>query len=138
MQRKFLDEIEEKPKPWGREVWFALTPSYAGKILEIKKGHRFSLQYHENKFETQLLIQGKIKFSYGKVGKKLTTVTLKAGEKVDIPPKTVHRAEALEDSVIFEVSTPELDDVVKIEDDYGRKGRGNDEKLDAKLSKSKK
>ena len=132
-----METIEIKPKPWGREIWFAWTPAYAGKILEIKKGHRFSLQYHEKKIETQLIIEGKVKFTYGKNPKKLTEVVLHAGEKVDIPAGMLHRAEALVKTIIFEVSSPELDDVVKLADDYGRVGKGNDEKLDLKLAKKK-
>lgn len=135
MLKNFLREIIIKPKPWGREIWFAWTAAYAGKILEIEKGHRFSLQYHEKKYETQLIIEGKVKFTYGTNPKKLTEVTLHAGEKVDIPPRALHRAQALEKTIIFEVSTADLDDVVKLADDYGRTGKGNDEKLDRTLSK---
>jgi len=136
-----MDNYElEKPiiknKPWGREVWFAHSDSgrYAGKILEIKKGHRFSLQYHEKKEETQYLFSGKVKFTYGKNKNDLKEKILLQGDKIDILPYTIHRAEALEDSKIFEVSTTELNDVVKVEDDYGRSGKGNNEELDEKLS----
>lgn len=129
-----LKGVVEKLKPWGREIWFAWTESYAGKILEIKKGHRFSLQIHEEKCETQLVIQGRIKLTYGCNPKKLKEVILEAGEKVHIPPMTIHRGEALEDSILFEVSTSQLDDVVKLEDDYGRTGKGNNEALDKKLA----
>lgn len=135
MPKILLRDIKEKIKPWGREIWFAWTSEYAGKILELKKGHRFSLQYHEKKYETQLIIKGKIKFTYGTSPKKLSTTILNAGDKIDIPAGLIHRAEALKPSVIFEVSTSELDDVVKLEDDYGRTGKGNDEKLDKKLGK---
>ncbi|MBI4994219.1 cupin [Candidatus Peregrinibacteria bacterium] len=120
MLKNFLRDIVIKPKPWGREIWFAWTSFYAGKILEIKRGHRFSLQYHKKKQETQLVIQGKIKFTFGKNPKKLKTKVLCAGEKIDIAPRTIHRVEALEKTIIFEASTPELDDVVRVEDDYGR------------------
>lgn len=137
MRQKFLREIVVKPKPWGREIWFAWTHQYAGKILEISKGHRFSLQVHEKKCETQLVIEGKVKFIYGKNPQKLASVILKAGDKIDILPGMIHRAEALEKTVIFEVSSPELDDVVKLADDYGRIGKGNNEKLDQKLSRKK-
>lgn len=120
MQKNFLRNIKIKPKPWGREIWFAWTTKYAGKILEIEKGQRFSLQYHNKKEETQLIIEGKIELTLGANSKKLKTKILNAGEKVDIPPKTIHRIKALAKTVIFEVSTPELDDVVRLEDDYGR------------------
>ncbi len=129
-------EVEIKLKPWGREIWFAHNEKYAGKILEIKKGHRYSLQYHEKKIETQYLYSGKVKFTYGTEGSPLQEKILNAGDKIDIQPYTVHRFEALEDSEIFEVSTPELTDVIKIKDDYGRSGKGNDEKTDKKLHKS--
>ena len=135
MQKKILRDIVVKPKPWGREVWFAWTPQYAGKILEIEKGHRFSLQVHEKKCETQLVIEGKVKFTYGTNPKKLREVVLKAGEKVDIPPGLIHRVQAITKTILFEVSSPELDDVVKLADDYGRGGRGNNEALDKKLAR---
>ncbi|MBI5754671.1 cupin [Candidatus Peregrinibacteria bacterium] len=125
-----------KLKPWGREIWFAHTEYYAGKILEIKKGHRYSLQYHEKKLETQFVLKGSVKIEYGKTPKKLLKKILHSGEKIDILPWTIHRAEALTDATIFEVSTPELGDVVKIEDDYGRSGKVNNEKLDRTLSKN--
>lgn len=146
MKKTLLKVPIEKLKPWGREIWFALTPRYAGKILELKKKHRFSLQYHEKKSETQLVIQGKVeyeiskpgiakKLTKGKSGKILYRKILLPGEKIDFPPFTLHRALAHEDSIIFEVSTPELDDVVKLADDYGRTGKGNDEALDRALAR---
>ncbi len=123
-----------KKKPWGREIWFAKTKHYAGKILELKKGARYSLQYHEIKHETQYLFKGKIKMTIGKNKNNLKSIIVTPGHKIDILPLTIHRAEALEESIIFEVSTPQLQDVVKIADDYGRSGRGNDEKLDKQLA----
>lgn len=123
------NEVKRVPKPWGHEIWFAVMPEYVGKILHIKKGHRYSLQYHEKKTETQYLLSGKVKFIIGK-----EEVILNPGDKLDIPPLTIHRAEALKDSEILEVSTNDLDDVVKLADDYGRSGKGNDFDLDAKLS----
>lgn len=125
--------IQFKEKPWGREVWFAHTDRYAGKILEVKKGHRLSLQLHERKMETQYIYKGRIKLSIGTDEKQLQEVTLNAGDKFDIEPRQIHRIEALEDSEIFEVSSPELDDVVKLADDYGRTGKGNNETLDKQL-----
>ena len=128
--------VQIKLKPWGREIWFAETSHYAGKILELKKGHRFSLQYHEKKKETQYLRSGKVKMTYGQDKENLAELILNPGDKFDILPYTIHRAEAIEDSEIFEVSTPDLDDVVKLEDDYGRKGKGNNEELDKNLYNS--
>lgn len=135
MARNFLPKVKIKPKPWGREIWFAWTKKYAGKILKLKKGHRFSLQYHEKKIESQYVLKGKVKFTYGKNARQLKKKILKPGDKVDIPARMIHRAEALTQAVLFEVSSPELDDVVKLKDDYGRSGRGNNEKLDRKLAK---
>lgn len=127
-------KIEIKLKPWGREIWFANTENYAGKILEVKKGSRYSLQYHEKKSETQYLYKGKVKFTYGTDIDNLQEKILNKGDKMDITPYTIHRVEALEDSEIFEVSTSELDDVVKLDDDFGRTGKGNDEELDNQLA----
>ncbi|MBT4916975.1 cupin [Candidatus Peregrinibacteria bacterium] len=130
-----MDKVEIKLKPWGREIWFAHNDKYAGKILEVTKGHRYSLQYHEKKQETQYLYSGKVKFIYGTEEDNLQEKILNPGDKVDVDPYTIHRVEALEDSQIFEVSSPELDDVIKLDDDYGRSGKGNDQKLDSQLHK---
>lgn len=124
---------EIKPKPWGREIWFAHTEKFAGKILEIKKGHRYSLQYHNRKLETQYIYSGQVKLTFGPTLETLEERILTAGDKFDVIPPTIHRLEALEDSVIFEVSTPDLDDVVKLDDDYGRSGEGNNDNLDHQL-----
>jgi mannose-6-phosphate isomerase len=127
-------EVEIKKKPWGEEIWFAYNDNYAGKILKVSKGHRYSLQYHEEKIETQYLYKGRVKFTYGTDKNNLQEKILNPGDKMDVAPYTIHRLEALEDSEIFEVSTPELSDVVKLSDDYGRKGKGNNEELDQKLA----
>ena len=129
-------QIQIKLKPWGKEIWFAHTEKYAGKILHITKGHRYSLQYHEKKQETQYIYSGKVKLTYGTDQTALQEKILNPGDKIDVTPYTIHRLEALEDSEVFEVSTPELDDVVKLHDDYGRSGKGNDENLDTKLHKN--
>ena len=130
--------IQIKEKPWGHEVWFAHTDKYAGKILVVKKGARLSLQYHEKKTETQYVFEGKVKLTYGTDEKNLQEMILNPGDKYDIYPYTIHRVEGLEDSKIFEVSSPELDDVVKLADDYGRTGKGNNEALDIQLSQQQK
>ena len=127
------EEVQIKLKPWGKEIWFAHTEKYAGKILHITKNHRYSLQYHEQKRETQYVYSGKVKLIYGTEKDNLQEKILNAGDKFEVHPYTIHRLEALEDSQIFEVSTPELHDVVKLEDDYGRTGAGNNEDLDSKL-----
>jgi len=125
--------VQIKEKPWGREIWFADMAGYAGKILEVKKGARLSLQYHEKKAETQYLASGKVKLTVGTDKNNLRDITLNPGDKYDIFPYTIHRIEALEDSSIFEVSTSELGDIVRLADDYGRPDQGNDEKLDTDL-----
>lgn len=127
--------IQIKEKPWGREIWFANLAGYVGKILEVKKGARLSLQYHEKKTETQYVFKGKVKLTVGPDKNTLQEVTLNQGDKYDILPYTVHRIEGLEDSAIFEVSTPELEDVIRLADDYGRPEKGNDEELDKSLHK---
>lgn len=128
-----MEDIQIKLKPWGKEIWFANTASYAGKILEIMKGHRYSLQYHEKKTETQYIYSGKVRLIYGKDRDNLNEMILESGDKFHVPPFTIHRIEALEDCKIFEVSTSELDDVVKLHDDYGRECKGTDETLDQSL-----
>lgn len=122
------------PKPWGKEIWFANQPEYVGKILFINKGHRYSLQYHERKTETQYVLKGKVRFMMGESEETLQEHVLEPGDKLDVYPGMVHRAEAMEDTEILEVSTNDLDDVVKLADDYGRSGKGNDFELDAKLA----
>lgn len=102
-------------KPWGREVWYAHTDRYAGKVLEVDAGHSLSLQKHRIKHETLYLQSGRMRFTLDD-----EEFEWRPGEAIEIAPGTVHRMEALEDSVILEVSTPELDDVVRLEDRYGR------------------
>lgn len=106
-------------KPWGYELLFALTPQYAGKLIFVRKGHRLSLQYHEKKDETIYLFQGEVLLEI-EVGGEMKSKTLKPGQSLRVLPRTKHRLKAIEDTMLFEVSTPELDDVVRLEDDYGR------------------
>lgn len=131
-------EIKEVLKPWGKEIWFAVEPEYVGKILHIKKGHRYSLQYHEKKKETQFLLKGQVKFYLGEKPDALEEIIMNPGDKLDVYPGMIHRAEALEDAEILEVSTNDLDDVVKLSDDYGRSGKGNDFENDARLAQENK
>ena len=102
-------------KPWGREVWYARTDLYAGKILEVNSGHALSLQKHVVKHETLYLYSGLMRLILEN-----ETFEWKPGEAVTIPPGAVHQLEAIEDSVVLEVSTPDLDDIVRIADRYGR------------------
>ena len=108
-------------KPWGFELLWAETPHYAGKLIFVKKGQRLSLQYHEQKDETMYFHQGKARLEIEQSGK-MVALTVGPGQALRIPPHTKHRLEAIEDTTFFEVSTPELDDVVRLADDYGRVG----------------
>lgn len=107
-------------KPWGHELIWARTDRYVGKILHVKAGHALSLQYHERKDETIHLLSGELRFWIGPSVDRLEEVGLEVGESVHIIPGTVHRMEAVTDCAILEVSTPELEDVVRLEDRYGR------------------
>ncbi len=129
--------VQKILKPWGHEIWFANQSEYSGKILHIKKGHRYSLQFHEKKTETQYLLSGKCKFLIGDDQNSLKEIIMNPGDKLDVYPGMIHRAEALLDCEILEVSTSDLDDVVKLSDDYGRQGKGNDFELDKALSLKK-
>jgi len=106
-------------KPWGYEILFARTEEYAGKVLFIREGHRLSLQFHRRKEETFYVHSGRLRMELeDDQGRR--TVELGPGQAQHIPPGTRHRPEALEDTVVFEVSTPHLEDVVRLADDYGR------------------
>ena len=118
MSESYVARVE---KPWGYELHWAKTDRYVGKIIHVNAGHALSLQYHNRKDETILLWSGRLRFEIRK-GANAQIWEMKAGERVHVPPKTVHRMTALEDADIIEVSTPELDDVVRLEDRYGRAG----------------
>jgi len=111
--------IRRVPKPWGEEIIFAHTGRYAGKVLRVRAGESLSLQYHERKEETLYLWEGSIKVHIERDGRVEDRV-VQAGEALHFPPGTRHRMEAIADAVLFEVSTPELDDVIRLEDRYGR------------------
>ena len=115
-----MSDVTRVEKPWGYELHWAKTDRYVGKIIHVNKGHALSLQYHNVKDETIFLWTGKQLFEI-EIDGKLTGREMKPGEAVHITPKTVHRMTALEDSDILEASTPELHDVVRLEDRYGRK-----------------
>ena len=106
-------------KPWGHEIIWARTVDYVGKMLFIKKGHKLSLQYHRTKEETIYLQSGRMLFTVEQDGR-LADITMLPGDEHHIAPGTRHRMEALADCEVFEVSTPHLDDVVRLEDAYGR------------------
>ena len=115
-------ESTKVDKPWGYELRWANTDRYLGKILHINKGEALSLQYHERKDEYQYVLKGEIDIELGGGDGMLTTHRMKAGDTLHITAGTRHRLTAVEDSDIFEVSTPEIDDVVRLEDRYGRAG----------------
>ena len=106
-------------KPWGYELIWAHTDRYVGKVLHVNAGHRLSLQYHEKKDETIHLWAGRLQLVYDE-GQGMKERELAPGESYHIRPGTRHRMIALTDCDILEASTPELDDVVRLEDAYGR------------------
>ena len=112
--------IQRVEKPWGYELIWAKTGDYVGKILHIKKGHKLSLQYHRQKEETILVSRGEMIFVFENEQGQLEEIPLKTGEAHHIPVGKKHRMIAVEDTDVFEVSTPQLDDVVRLEDGYGR------------------
>ena len=114
------EQPQEIPKPWGSELWFAHTDHYAGKILRVRAGCRLSIQYHETKDETSYVLSGRVIVSQGDSAERLTTRELGPGEVWRNTPLLVHTFEAIEDAEIIEVSTPQLEDVVRLEDKYGR------------------
>jgi mannose-6-phosphate isomerase-like protein (cupin superfamily) len=109
-------------KPWGYEIRWAVTGRYLGKILHVNKGEALSLQYHEHKDEWLLVSEGAVDMEMGGLDGRLEKVRMRKGDSVHLPPHTRHRITAIEDADIFEVSTPEIDDVVRLEDRYGRAG----------------
>jgi mannose-6-phosphate isomerase len=110
-------------KPWGWELVWAQADQYVGKLLFIRAGEALSLQYHQEKDESWLVQEGRARLELGEADSgALETVEIAPGDAFRFPPGTVHRATALEDALILEVSTPHLDDVVRLEDLYGREG----------------
>ena len=107
-------------KPWGSETIFAETEKFAGKILAIRAGQRLSLQRHAQKHEVLHVLHGTLRLSVGEAPDALQDLVLGPGDGVDLPPGTVHRLEAIVDSEVVEVSSPELDDLERLADDYGR------------------
>jgi len=113
--RMMNQEIKKIDKPWGYELIFAHTDNYVGKVLVIHKGEELSLQYHEKKEETIYVAKGKLEVIFED-----KTFVLDVGQTLHIAPQKKHRMKALEETEVFEVSTPELDDVVRLKDHYGR------------------
>jgi mannose-6-phosphate isomerase len=111
--------VTHVPKPWGYELIFAHTDRYVGKILHINQGESLSLQYHEMKEETLYVVEGELKLTIERDGDR-RELSLRKGESFHIPPRLIHRMLAVVDTDVAEVSTPELQDVVRLEDRYGR------------------
>jgi mannose-6-phosphate isomerase len=120
---EFAFEPERVDKPWGHELIWAVSEAYVGKLLSVDAGHELSLQFHREKDESWYILRGRAEVEFAGAGKKAaTTEVVTPGAAFRIRPGTVHRVRALEDTVILEVSTPHLDDVVRLEDTYGRAG----------------
>ena len=113
--------VRRVEKPWGHELIWAHAPRYVGKLLHIKRGHRLSLQYHNRKDETIHVLAGRLRLVVDE-GTGLLEIELSPGDSYHIAPLTKHRMIAITDCDLLEASTPELDDVVRLEDAYGRAG----------------
>ena len=109
-------------KPWGYEIWYAWTEQYVGKILHVNRGGRLSLQYHRRKDETSYVLRGRLLLTKGPNAERLVVTEVGEGHVWRNRPGEIHTLEALEDADVLEVSTPELDDVVRLRDRYGRAG----------------
>jgi mannose-6-phosphate isomerase-like protein (cupin superfamily) len=109
-------------KPWGYELRWGITDRYAGKVLHIKKGEALSLQYHERKDEYQLVLAGDLDLVLEDEAGSLNTHRLTAGMSARVRPGRRHRFQAVSAVDLCEVSSPEIDDVVRLEDSYGRAG----------------
>jgi mannose-6-phosphate isomerase len=114
-------EARRVEKPWGYELIWALTDDYCGKLLFVRAGHALSLQYHEVKDESWYVQQGRAQLELGsRDSEERFAREIRPGDCFHFPPGTVHRLRALEDTTIFEVSTTQLEDVVRLADEYGR------------------
>jgi mannose-6-phosphate isomerase len=116
-------DVRRVDKPWGYELIWAHTDTYVGKVLFVRAGHALSLQFHREKDEAWLVQSGRARLELGDAGETvLHEEVIAAGAAFHYTPGTVHRVTAIEDTTILEVSTPHLDDVVRLEDAYGREG----------------
>jgi mannose-6-phosphate isomerase len=116
-------DVRKVEKPWGYELIWAVTDVYVGKVIFVRAGHALSLQFHREKDEAWLIQSGRAKIELGEPGATvLQEEVVGAGAAFHYTPGTVHRITAIEDTTILEVSTPQLDDVVRLEDAYGREG----------------
>lgn len=118
---RFAVQAERVEKPWGWELIWARTDEYCGKLLFVRAGESLSLQFHREKDESWYVQEGRAKLELGEIGEAvLQTEVVGPGAAFRYRPGTVHRITALEDTLVLEVSTPQLDDVVRLEDRYGR------------------
>jgi mannose-6-phosphate isomerase len=117
---RFAAEVRRVEKPWGYELIWAATERYCGKLLFVRAGESLSLQFHRRKDETIFVHSGRVQFEMGDPGKPMDTEVVGPGRAFRLLPGTVHRLHALEDATLLEASTPETDDVVRLEDRYGR------------------
>jgi mannose-6-phosphate isomerase len=119
----FAFDPKKVDKPWGYELIWALTDDYCGKLLFVKAGEALSLQFHREKDESWLIHSGRAELEMGEPGEGVPNFeVVGAGAAFRIRPGTVHRVKALEDTTIIEVSTPQIEDIVRLEDKYGRTG----------------
>jgi mannose-6-phosphate isomerase len=107
-------------KPWGYELIWAKTDRYVGKILHVTAGHGLSCQYHNVKDETLHVLRGEVIITLEPPGGRPERRVCRAGESIHVPAKLIHQMEAIVDSDVLEASTPELDDLVRLTDRYGR------------------
>lgn len=114
------EQVRKVDKPWGYELHWALTDIYVGKVLFIKSGESLSVQYHKVKDETIFIQGGKMNLYVGDDPNALEKVEMIKGMAFHIPPGLIHQMESVEDCTVYEVSTPQLDDVVRLKDRYGR------------------
>ena len=117
-----MADVQQVAKPWGHELIWALTDRYVGKILHVRRGESLSLQYHRVKDETIMVLAGRIELEHFAEGAPPQCRVLAPQQPFHVTPGLRHRMTALEDTDILEVSTPELDDVVRLADRYGRAG----------------
>jgi mannose-6-phosphate isomerase len=117
---RFGVDVKRIDKPWGYEIIFALSETYCGKLIFVRAGEQLSLQFHRVKDETIYVHSGRIELEIGDPGGTLDAEVVRPGHAFRLKPGVVHRWRALEDSIVLEASTPELDDVVRLEDRYGR------------------
>jgi mannose-6-phosphate isomerase len=120
---RFEFQCDRVEKPWGHELIWAKADQYAAKVLFIRAGQALSLQFHREKDESWYVLEGRAEIQLGQVGQAvLITEVVGPGSAFHFPPGTVHRIRAIEDTRILEASTPQLDDIVRLEDVYGREG----------------